>query len=417
MVDSDHGVSLDEAADVSRDVSALLDASNALGDVPYTLEVSSPGVDRPLTEPRHWRRARGRLVRVKVTGEGPVEGRVLAADADGVTLGLRRPASAGSPTTTWARAASRWSSAGFRTPSLTTLAIRSLTRCSLTTPGTLELAAMDIDLSVLRSLESEKDISSETALKAIEDALLMAYHKTDGANPAARVEVDRKTGHVTVWAKEAGPDGTLGREYDDTPAGFGRIAATTARQVILQRLRDVEDEMTFGEYAGHEGDIVAGVIQQGKDPRTVLVDLGKIEAVLPLAEQVPGERYVHGERIRCYVWRVRKGHRGPSVTLFAYPPGPGAQAVRAGGTRDRERGGGDRQDRPRGGAPDQDRGAVAPAGRERQGRLHRPGRRPRAERDGRAARREDRHRRLLRRPGGVRRERPVARPGDPGRRG
>jgi ribosome maturation factor RimP len=88
VVDSDHGVSLDEAADVSRDVSALLDASDALGDVPYTLEVSSPGVDRPLTEPRHWRRARGRLVRVKVTGEGPVEGRVLAADADGVTLGL-----------------------------------------------------------------------------------------------------------------------------------------------------------------------------------------------------------------------------------------------------------------------------------------------------------------------------------------
>lgn len=97
VVDSDHGVSLDDAADVSRDVSTVLDASNVLGDVPYTLEVSSPGVDRPLTEPRHWRRARGRLVRVKVRGagegstvpgEGFVEGRLLAADADGVTLGL-----------------------------------------------------------------------------------------------------------------------------------------------------------------------------------------------------------------------------------------------------------------------------------------------------------------------------------------
>src|SRR6202034_2944116 len=144
------------------------------------------------------------------------------------------------------------------------------------TTKTLELAAMDIDLSVLRSLENEKDISSETAIKAIEDALLMAYHKTEGANPASRVEVNRATGHVTVWAREASEDGVTGREYDDTPAGFGRIAATTARQVILQRLRDVEDEITFGEYAGHEGDIVAGVIQQGKDPRTVLVDLGKI---------------------------------------------------------------------------------------------------------------------------------------------
>jgi len=85
-VDSDGGVSHDDLDRVSRDISALLDASNVLGETPYTLEVSSPGVDRPLTEPKHWRRARGRLVRVKVTGEGSVEGRLLAADADGVTL-------------------------------------------------------------------------------------------------------------------------------------------------------------------------------------------------------------------------------------------------------------------------------------------------------------------------------------------
>ena len=88
VVDGDHGVSLDDAADVSREISAMLDDANALGEVPYTLEVSSPGVDRPLTEPRHWRRAVGRLVKVKVTGEGTVEGRMLAADADGVTLDL-----------------------------------------------------------------------------------------------------------------------------------------------------------------------------------------------------------------------------------------------------------------------------------------------------------------------------------------
>src|ERR1700691_2853055 len=174
---------------------------------------------------------------------------------------------------------------------------------------------MDIDLSVLRSLESEKDISLDLAIKAIEDALLVAYHKSDGASVSARVEVDRKSGHVTVWAIQTGPDGAVVREFDDPPAGFGRIAATPARQVILQRLRDVEDELTFGEYAGREGDIVAGVIQQGKDPRSVLVDLGKLEAVLPPAEQVPNEQYLHGERIRCYVLHVRKGHRGPSVTL------------------------------------------------------------------------------------------------------
>jgi N utilization substance protein A len=179
---------------------------------------------------------------------------------------------------------------------------------------------MDIDLSVLRSLESEKDISMELAVKAIEDALLVAYHRTEGAAPTARVQVDRQTGHVTVWAATTTADGEVTGEYDDTPDGFGRIAATTARQVILQRLRDAEDELTFGEYAGREGDVVAGVIQQGKDPRAVLVDLGKIEAILPASEQVPGERYAHGERLRCYVLNVRKGHRGPSVTLSRTHP-------------------------------------------------------------------------------------------------
>ena len=180
---------------------------------------------------------------------------------------------------------------------------------------------MDIDLSVLRGLESEKDIKVDLALKAIEDALLVAYHRSGGAAVTARVEVDRGSGHVTVWAAETGPEGEVLREYDDTPAGFGRIAATTARQVILQRLRDAEDELTLGEYADREGDIVAGVIQQGKDPRAVLVDLGKVEAILPPTEQVPGERYVHGERLRCYVLHVRKGYRGPSITLSRTHPG------------------------------------------------------------------------------------------------
>jgi transcription termination/antitermination protein NusA len=179
---------------------------------------------------------------------------------------------------------------------------------------------MDIDLSALKSLEAEKDISMDLAIKAIEDALLVAYHRTDGVAASARVEVNRRTGHVTVWAAEAAQEGQAPREYDDTPDGFGRIAATTARQVILQRLRDAEDELTFGEYAGREGDVVAGVIQQGKDPRAVLVDLGKLEATLPPSEQVPGERYVHGERIRCYVLHVRKGYRGPQVTLSRTHP-------------------------------------------------------------------------------------------------
>jgi len=179
---------------------------------------------------------------------------------------------------------------------------------------------VDIDMAALRSLESEKDISLELVAQAIEDALLIAYHRTEGAAPRARVELDRKTGHVTVWAAETDDEGNVLREYDDTPEDFSRIAATTAKQVILQKLRDAEDEVTFGEYAGREGDIVSGVIQQGKDPRNVLVDLGRIEAILPPSEQVPGESYEHGDRIRAYVVQVRKGHRGPSVQLSRTHP-------------------------------------------------------------------------------------------------
>jgi N utilization substance protein A len=179
---------------------------------------------------------------------------------------------------------------------------------------------MDIDMSALRALEREKEISFPLLVEAIESALLIAYQRTEGHQPHARVELDRKSGHVTVWAAETDDDGNVLREWDDTPSGFGRIAATTAKQVILQRLRDAEDEQTFGEFAGKEGDIVSGVIQQGRDPRNVFVNLGRVEAVLPQAEQVPGEKYEHGSRLRCYVVQVRKGLRGPSITLSRTHP-------------------------------------------------------------------------------------------------
>ncbi len=180
---------------------------------------------------------------------------------------------------------------------------------------------MDIDMSALRSLVNEREIPLDVVVEAIERALETAYHHTPDAQPQARVELDRSTGHVTVYAAETDDDGEVLREWDDTPEGFGRVAATTARQVILQRLRDAEDEATFGAWSGREGDLVSGVIQQGPDPQMVLIDLGALEAQLPAAEQVPGERYVHGERLRCYVVGVRKGARGPIVTVSRTHPG------------------------------------------------------------------------------------------------
>ncbi len=179
---------------------------------------------------------------------------------------------------------------------------------------------MDIDMAALRALEREKDIPFDLLVRTIEQALLLAYHRTEGAYPHARVVLDRKSGHVVVWAQELDPTGAVLREWDDTPEGFGRIAATTARQTILQRLRDAEDEQVLGEFRGREGDIVAGVVQQSGDPRMVHVDLGSVEAVLPPQEQVPGERYTHGSRLRCYVVGVRKGLKGPSITVSRTHP-------------------------------------------------------------------------------------------------
>ncbi|MFZ0325411.1 MAG: transcription termination factor NusA [Actinomycetes bacterium] len=179
---------------------------------------------------------------------------------------------------------------------------------------------MDIDMAALRGLVSERDISFDLVVSAIEKALETAYHHTPGAQPVARVELDKRTGHVTVWAAEVDDDGSVLREWDDTPEGFGRVAATTARQVILQRLRDAEDEAVYGTWSGREGDIVSGVIQQGPDPDTVLVDLGGVEAALPVGEQVPGEIYDHGVRLRCYVVAVRKGARGPQITVSRTHP-------------------------------------------------------------------------------------------------
>jgi transcription termination/antitermination protein NusA len=173
---------------------------------------------------------------------------------------------------------------------------------------------MDIDLNILRMLEREKEIKFEVLVEAIEQALLTAYHKTPGAQQDARVELNQKTGHVTVLASELDAEGNKIGEYDDTPEGFGRIAATTAKQIMLQRLRDAEDEIKFGEFSGKEGDIISGVIQQGRNPDDVLVDVGKIEAMLPVSERVPGEDYRHGTRIKCL------GMRGPQITLSRSHP-------------------------------------------------------------------------------------------------
>ncbi|MBV8932629.1 MAG: transcription termination/antitermination protein NusA [Kutzneria sp.] len=182
---------------------------------------------------------------------------------------------------------------------------------------------MNVDIAALRAIERDKDIPFDTVLEAIETALLTAYKHTEGHQVHAKVDIDRKTGVVRVIAQNVDSDGLVVEEWDDTPEGFGRIAATTARQVILQRLRDAEHERTFGEFSAKEGEIVAGVVQRDARANSrgmVVVGIGDTEGMLPLAEQVSGERYEHGARIKCYVVGVSRGVRGPQITLSRTHP-------------------------------------------------------------------------------------------------
>ena len=179
---------------------------------------------------------------------------------------------------------------------------------------------MDVDLAALKAIERDREIPMDYLLKTLEDALLNAYNKTPHALRGVKVEVDRKTGKVSVLAPEFDDDDEVIGYFDDTPEDFGRIAAATARQVIFQRIREAEDDQKFGHFSGVEGDILVGTIQQDRDSRAVRVDLGTLEAIMPLAEQGPGEDYSHGRRLRVYVVSVRRELRGPQVVVSRTHP-------------------------------------------------------------------------------------------------
>jgi transcription termination/antitermination protein NusA len=220
-------------------------------------------------------------------------------------------------------------------------------------------------IEAVRQIEKEKGIEDETLVSALEDALLAAYKKTPGAARHATVELDRHTGDFRVFSIELPPDieerlveeareraiveleqaeiengersHTLitdedliidwsevpteqVKRSDVTPENFGRIAAQTAKQVILQRIREAEREMMYDEYVDRVTEVVTGIVQQAGDRNNVLVDLGKVEALLPRSEQVDGERYEQGSRIKAVITEVRSGTKGPQVILSRRDP-------------------------------------------------------------------------------------------------
>jgi transcription termination/antitermination protein NusA len=185
---------------------------------------------------------------------------------------------------------------------------------------------MKIPMDSLRELERERGISFETLVEAIEKALASAYLRMTNADETrdARALVHPDSGEVTVFAQDVEVDPeteevTVLKEWEDTPADFGRIAAQTAKQVILQRLREAERDLTFGEYEGRVGDIVTGIVQQ-HDHRYTILDLGKTEALMPPNEQIPHERYEHGARLKAYIVDVRRSARGPQIIVSRTHP-------------------------------------------------------------------------------------------------
>src|SRR5436309_2603813 len=219
-------------------------------------------------------------------------------------------------------------------------------------------------VDAVREIEREKGIEEGALVAALEDALLAAYKKTPGASRHAAVEMDergdfrvfsielppdietrlldeareRKLEELERLEEETGerqhtlindddldvdwadiPEDQIKRE-DVTPEGFGRIAAQTAKQVILQRIREEERRMMYDEYIDRVGEVVTGIVQQAGDRNNVLVDLGKVESLLPRSEQVDGERYEQGSRIKAVITEVRSGTKGPQVILSRRDP-------------------------------------------------------------------------------------------------
>ncbi|WP_125098743.1 transcription termination factor NusA [Leucobacter chromiireducens] len=187
---------------------------------------------------------------------------------------------------------------------------------------------MKIELVTLRQIEREKEIPFDELVEIIEQAIQSAYlrHAENQNLPVpresdVRVTLDRKSGEISVLVPELDEAGAqIGEAYITTDE-FGRVASSAAKQVINQRLRDLSDDAVLGTFKDREGQVVSGVVQQGPNPRMVHVDLGELEAILPPEEQVPGEKYPHGMRIRVYVTSVSKGTKGPQVVVSRTHPG------------------------------------------------------------------------------------------------
>jgi len=176
-----------------------------------------------------------------------------------------------------------------------------------------------VDIAAMRAVEREKGLEFDTVVEALENALASAYKRAGGEGDEARVMIGRDDGEVTVYGQRTDEDGNVLSEWEDYPRDFGRIVAKTAKQVLTQRLREAQRDVTYGEYAGREGDLVTGTVEI-HDNRTVFLDLGNAKALLPPREQVATESYDHGTRLKAWVSEVNRGVRHAEIVCSRRNP-------------------------------------------------------------------------------------------------
>ena len=180
---------------------------------------------------------------------------------------------------------------------------------------------MGVDIPALVQLTEAKGMPLEQLIQMIEAAVLTAYTETPEPNRYARVQLDRETGDIQIFVPTFNELGERISEDLLEVEGFDRIATSTARQTIKQQMRATNDAEIVGEFTTSVGDVISGIIQQGRDPKMIHVNLGRIEGRIPPQEQVPGEVYTHGERIKCFVVEVKQGLKGPEIMLSRSHPG------------------------------------------------------------------------------------------------
>ena len=180
---------------------------------------------------------------------------------------------------------------------------------------------MGVDIPALVLLTDAKGMPLEQLIQMIEAAILTAYAETPEANRYARVQLDRETGDIAIYVPTFNELGERVSEDVLEVEGFDRIATSTARKTIKMQMRATNDAEIVGEFTASVGDVISGIIQQGRDPKMIHVNLGRIEGKIPPQEQVPGEVYTHGERIKCFVVEVKQGLKGPEIMLSRSHPG------------------------------------------------------------------------------------------------